>query len=201
LAKTAGVLVKQHHLSKEMIPSFSVPSSVSLPNATPIPSIPYSFPSFSTPRWVPIPTPLDELEMMQEPRVAPPQEAIEEKPKPSPKPTPQPQPALPPKPGIPVTPVVPEEVIEKPVVIEVPFIGEIPVPPQELLVTAGTTAAIAASVSVVAAMSATTVMNYLMKLSKPIIKFIMKRILKRKNKYTVNWARMQRSERLLHRRK
>ena len=203
--KTAGVLVNQHPSLRKMTPSFNVPTGMSLPDAVTIPNIPYSLPSLNAPRWVPIVTPLSNPEMMQEPKVAPPQETIEEKPKPKPepKPLPKPEPSPPPtpKPEETITPVAPEIVVEQPIIIEIPFIGEIPVPPAELLVTAGTTAAIAASVSVVVAMSATTVINYLMKLLKPIIKFIMKRILKRKNKYTVNWARMQRSERLLHRRK
>ena len=87
-----GALVKQHRSLRKMIPSFSVPSGVSLPNAVPIPNIPYSLPNFNTPRWVPIVTPLEKPAMMQEPKVAPPQEeVIEEKPATKPQSKPEPQ--------------------------------------------------------------------------------------------------------------
>ena len=201
--KTAGVLVNQHPSLRKMTPSFSVPTGMSLPDAVPIPNIPYRLPSLNAPRWVPIVTPLSDPEMMQEPKVAPPQETIEEKPKPKPKPLPKPElPPLPtPKPEEPIAPVAPEIVVEQPIIIEIPFIGEIPVPPKEMLVTAGTTAAVAASVSVVAALSATTLINNLRKGFKPLLKFVMKRILKRKNKYTTSWARQRRLERLQHQHK
>ena len=182
-----------------MTPSFSVPTGMSLPDAVPIPNIPYRLPSLNAPRWVPIVTPLSDPEMMQEPKVAPPQETIEEKPKPPPKPELPPLPTI--KPEEPIAPVAPEIVVEQPLIIEIPFIGEIPVPPKELLVTAGTTAAVAASVSVVAALSATTLVNNLMKVFKPLLKFVMKRVLKRNNKYTTSWARQRRLERLQHPRK
>ncbi len=194
-----------------MIPSFQVPTSVSLPNAMPIPNIPYRLPSFDVPRWTPIVPPLPEHQMMAPPSVAPQsEEATEEKPAPQ-KPEPQPPVFLPlpeiPKPAEvkPEPNVIPqqvvEEVVEEIVVIEIPFVGEIPVPSKEVLITAGSTAAVAASVSVVAALSATTIMDHLVKLFKPLLKFVMKRILKRKNKYTTTWARQRQSERLLHRRK
>lgn len=205
--KRAGALVSQHPSLRKMTPSFNVPTGMSLPDAVPIPNIPYSLPSLNAPRWVPIVTPLSDPEMMQEPKVAPPQETIEEKPKPKPKPLPKPElelepPPLPtPKPEEPITPIAPEIVVEQPIIIEIPFIGEIPVPSKELLVTAGSTAAVAASVSVVAALSATTLINYLMKAFKPLLKFVMKRILKRKNKYTTSWARQRRLERLQHQHK
>ena len=189
-----------------MIPSFNVPSGVSLPDAIPIPNIPYRLPSFDMPRWTPIVPPLTEQQMMTEPRVPPSQEEIiKEKPKPKPKPQPKPEQSLPSKPPPekeePQTLVIPEVIVEETIVIEIPFIGEIPIPPAELLVTAGTTAAIAASVSVVAALSATTLINYLMKAFAPALKFVMKRVLKRNNKYTVSWARQRQTERLQHRRK
>jgi len=201
--KTAGALVSQHPSLRKMTPSFNVPTGISLPDAVPIPNIPYRLPSLNAPRWVPIVSPLSDPEMMQEPKVAPPQETIEEKPKPRPKPLAKPE-SLPqpkPKPEETITPVTPEIIVEQPVIIEIPFIGEIPIPPAELLVTAGTTAAIAASVSVAAALSATTLINYLMKAFKPALKFVMKRMLKRNNKYTVSWARQRQLERLQHRRK
>ena len=203
MVKTAGVLVNQHPSLRKMTPSFNVPTGMSLPDAVPIPNIPYSLPNLNAPRWVPIVPPLSDPEMMQEPKVAPPQETIEEKPKPKPKPLAKPEspPQPKPKPEETITPVVPEIIAEQPVIIEIPFIGEIPVPPKELLVTAGSTAAVAASVSVVAALSATTLINYLMKAFKPLLKFVMKRILKRNNKYTTSWARQRRLERLQHQHK
>ena len=196
-----------------MIPSFRVPSGVSLPDAMPIPSVPYRFPPLGTPRWTPIVKPLPQHQMMEAPNVPQKEEEfIEEKPEPKPKPKPRPtapvkeQKPVAPKPVIDKQEQVEDEpaeitAVEIPLTIEVPFIGSVPVPPAELLVTAGTTAAVAASVSVVAALSATTLMNYLLKLFKPLIKFIMKRILKRKNKYTTSWARQRRLDRSLRPRK
>lgn len=192
-----------------MIPKFQVPTSVSLPDALPIPNIPYTLPSLEMPRWTPIVTPLPEQQRMEPPVVKPQDEVIEEKPRQERKPTVEPkqEPRTEPVIQPPVTeeapppePVVTVET-ETPLVIELPIIGEIPVPSKELLVNTGLTAAIAASVSVVAALSATTLINYLMKLFKPLMKFILKRILKRKNKYTISWARQRRSEKLLRQRK
>ena len=183
-----------------MIPSFQIPTSVSIPDALPIPNIPYQLPSYTMPRWTPIVPPLPEQQMLRAPRAAPIEEKVEEdKPEKKPAQSPVNLPASPPL-NLKV-PILEPEVIapapipvkaETPLIIEIPFVGEMLVPSKELLVTSGATAAIAASVSVVAALSATSLVNYLLKVFKPIIKFIMKKILKRNNKYTISWARQRR---------
>lgn len=199
MAKKAGVLARQHRSIKTMIPSFNIPTSVSLPNATSIPSIPYQLPSFDIPRWVPIVLPLDEPAMMQEPKVAPSEEEVKEEPKEEIKPPVASPPVIPipPLPPIiqeqPVIPQTPEVITEQPLSVELPFIGELPVPSTEVLITAGTTAAVAGSVSVVAAVGATASFNYLSKAFQSILKFVFKKILKRKNRHTVTWARRRRS--------
>lgn len=199
MALTAGALVKQHHFLK-MIPSFQIPTSVSIPDALPIPNIPYKLPSYSMPRWTPIVPPLPELQMLPVPRTAPIEEKVEEdKPEKKPAQSPVNPPASPPlnlkvpilEPEVIAPAPIPVEA-KTPLIIEIPFVGEMPVPSKELLVTSGATAAIAASVSVVAALSAKSLVNHLLKVFKPIIKFIMKKILKRNNKYTISWARQRR---------
>ena len=102
-----------------MIPRFQVPTSVSLPDALPIPNLPYTLPSLEAPRWTPIVTPLPEHPMMEPPVVPMPQEEfIEEEPRQeqetNPVPEPRPAPIPEPVPPAPVTEeiLVPETVVE-----------------------------------------------------------------------------------------
>ena len=184
-----------------MIPQISLPPNMGLPDATAIPSLPFSYPPFEMPRWTPIPPRVPEMAEPTVPNTSPVTASPTVKPKP--RPQPQVQPATSPpveQPELDTQESPPEEVINQTVVIELPVIGEIPVPTKELLITAGSTAAVAASVSVVAALSAGWLVKFLMKILNPIMKFVLKKILKKRNKFTESWARKRRAERL-HRRK
>ena len=169
-----------------------------LPESLPLPAVPFSYPSFETPRWTPIPPRLPEIPLPEAPYVEPRQEVLP--PKPVPRPMPQARPPAPqPLPPKPVPQVDTEEQVtveEGTVFIELPIIGEFPVPSKELIMTAGTTAAIAAAVSVIAALSASWLIKFLMKLFKPTIKFILKKVLKKRNKFTESWGRKRLAERL-----
>jgi len=187
-----------------MIPQISLPPNMGLPDSTALPSLPFSYPPFEAPRWTPIPPRVPVMADPTAPNVEPQTEAPV--PKPVPKPMPKPRPVQQPTP-IP-TPIPepeleekePAEVINETIIIELPYIGEIPVPSKELIVTAGSTAAVAASVSVVAALASGSLLKFLMKLFKPIMKFLLKKVLKKNNKFTESWARKRRAERL-HRHK
>ena len=181
-----------------MIPQISLPPNLGMPDSTALPSLPFSYPSFESPRWTPIPPRVPVMADPTAPNVEPQSEAPV--PKPVPKPMPKPRPVQQPLPKPKVETEEPAEVINETVVIELPFIGELPVPSKELVITAGSTAAIAATVSVVAALSATWLLKFLMKLLKPTIKFLLKKVLKKNNKFTESWARKRRAERL-HRHK
>ena len=183
-----------------MIPQISLPPNLGMPDSTALPSLPFSYPSFESPRWTPIPPRVPVMADPTAPNVEPQSEAPV--PKPVPKPMPKPRPVQQPLPTPEPEPKAeePVEVINETVIIELPFVGEIPVPSKELIVTAGSTAAVAASVSVVAALASGSLLKFLMKLFKPIMKFLLKKVLKKNNKFTESWARKRRAERL-HRHK
>lgn len=176
-----------------------MPARMALPDSIPIPNIPVKLPSFSLPRWTPVPVPLDEHPLMQEPKTSPKKEETKEEPKPKKLPVPEPQ--LPPLPAIPEYLLKPDPLIPpvienvKPIkkdvaIIEVPILGEIPLPTRDVLITVSSTAAVAATVSVAATMGGTALLKYLTTAFKPILKFLLKRILKRKQP---TWARQRRS--------
>ena len=183
-----------------MIPQISLPPNMGMPESTPLPALPFSYPSFETPRWTPIPPRVPEMARPTAPNTerAPAQPPV--KPKPRPKPKPAPEPVQEQEQELEIEEQPAEVTNEETVFIELPVIGQIPVPTKELIVTAGSTAAIAASVSVVAALAAGWLVKFLMKLFKPIIKFVLKKILKKRNKFTENWGRQRLAERL-HRHK
>jgi hypothetical protein len=164
-----------------------------IPIAPPLP-IPPSFeipkPALSTPApkvplWTPIPIYREDL--------------------PTPKPKPKEEPSKPPAKNIldsvdemitptptvpPFEPAVPEPTMDT---VEVPFTNfEIPVPPQEIMVTAVTTAGASAVVAVGATLAATRVFEQLVKLLKPIFKTILKKLAKLRGKAPApTWARQR----------
>ena len=179
-----------------MIPTINLPPNMGLPETAPLPDLPFSYPSFETPRWTPIPPRVPEMALPTAPNAerAPAQPPVKPMPRPQPKPLPAPGPVQEQELEIEEQPA--EVTNEETVFIELPVIGQIPVPTKELMVTAGSTAAIAASVSVVAALTAGWLVKFLMKLFKPTIKFVLKKVLKKRNKFTENWGRKRLAERL-----
>jgi hypothetical protein len=72
---------------------------------------------------------------------------------------------------------------------------EMPLPSTEVMVTAATTASIAAVVSVTGTLAAKTVFDYLLKLIKPTLKIAVNKLAKARGKPTTTWARQRRQER------
>ena len=83
---------------------------------------------------------------------------------------------------------LPKEITE----ITIPFTDvQIPVPKQEILVTAGTTAA----VSVVATLTATAVFKRTVQVLKPLIQQVVKRVQKGRGKEVPSWSRQRLAQR------
>ena len=72
---------------------------------------------------------------------------------------------------------------------------EMPLPSTEVMVTATTTASIAAVVSVTGTLAAKTVFDYLLKLIKPTLKIVVNKLAKARGKPTTSWARQRLQER------
>ena len=66
---------------------------------------------------------------------------------------------------------------------------------EEVMVTATTTASIAAVVSVTGTLAAKTVFDYLLKLIKPTLKIAVNKLAKARGKPTTSWARQRLQER------
>ena len=156
-----------------------------IPIAPPLP-IPPSFeipkPALSTPApkvplWTPIPiykedlpTPKSKPEFQEEPSDPPAKSILH-----SVDEMITPTPIMPP-----LEPVIPEPTMDT---IEVPFTNfEVPVPPQEIMVTAVTTAGASAVVAVGATLAATRLFEQLVKLLKPLFKTALKKLAKLRGK-------------------
>ena len=167
-----------------------LPPVVPLAPTVAIPKPALSQPAPLVPKWEPIPIYQEDL------------------PTPDAKPKPREEPApRPPTPDkdildsvnemITPTPIVPpfEPPVPEPTMdtIEVPFTNfEVPVPPQEIMVTAVTTAGASAVVAVGATLAATRLFEQLVKLFKPIFKTALKKLAKlRRKKPPLTWARQR----------
>ena len=169
-----------------------LPPVAPLPPTVAIPGPALSQPAPLVPRWQPIPVYQEDLPT---PKPKPREETA-----PTPPPTPDkdildsvnemitPSPAVPP-----FTPPVPEPTMDT---VEIPFTNfEVPVPPQEIMVTAVTTAGASAVVAVGATLAATRLFEQLVKLFKPIFKTALKKLAKmRRKKPPLTWARARLKE-------
>ena len=72
---------------------------------------------------------------------------------------------------------------------------EMPLPSPEVMVTAATTASIAAVVSVTGTLAAKGVFDYLLKLIKPALKTVVNKLAKARGKPTTSWSRQRLQER------
>ena len=80
--------------------------------------------------------------------------------------------------------------------VEVPLLGEVPLPREEIVVTAVATAGTAAVASVGATLVATRLFEQVMKLAKPVMKTIVKKIAQaRKKPLPLTWSRQRLVER------
>ena len=156
-----------------------------------IPGPALSQPAPLVPKWEPIPVYIEDIPT-PEPKPEPPRE------EPAPKPPPPvknildsvnemitPTPIIPP-----FEPALPESTMET---IDVPFTNlQVPVPPQEIMITAVTTAGTAAVVSVGATLAATKLFKQLVSLLKPVFKTALKKLAKARGKRPpLSWARQR----------
>jgi hypothetical protein len=172
---------------------------IPLPSAFQIPGPTLDMPLVNTPRWTPIPPRIRDIPGPGVPQTEPKPEPTEE---PVSKPPPvQPAPQIPPTitPELPPLPVVPpekEEAVDNVIIIPLTEV-EIPLPSNEVMITTSVTATVAAVASVGAALIGKTFFDYLLKLIKPLLKIILKKLSKARGKPQQTWAR----QRLEHRHK
>lgn len=164
---------------------------VPLPNAFQLPQPTLDIPLVNPPRWVPIPSRLEEHPEPNVPNTEPSEEVIEEPVRSQPV-VPTPVQQAPPVPS-PQLPEIETELPPSPAnLITIPVIEiDIPLPSNEIMITATTTATIAAVASVGGALVAKTFFDYLLRLIKPLLKIILKKIQKTRGKSTTTWARQR----------
>lgn len=183
-----------------------MPQPIALPEASTIPSMPLAPPVFSAPKW-PIPPMMPpSVNDVDTPAVAP-QEPIQEQ-LPNSKPeskndvdsqdpsTTESTQTLPESTDLESTDIPNnvdqdfQEYVDQVTTIEIPFINkELPVPKQEIIVTAVSTATVAATASVAGTMAAKGLFEQLIRLTKPLVKTILKKVFKNNKRFTQTWAR------------
>lgn len=180
---------------------------IPLPNAFQLPAPTLDVPLVNPPRWVLVPQRLkdypepvapqtesskktEEEEKPAERKVDPP---LKEKPPKLPQPPPvtfHPLPALPEQ-KLDTVLNGPTEVTEENS-ITIPLIEvEIPLPSNEIMITASTTATVAAVASVGGALVAKTVFDNVLQLIKPVLKIVVNKLQKVRGKETTTWARQR----------
>ena len=171
---------------------------IPLPNAFQLPAPTLDLPLVDTPRWVPIPPRIKDIAEPGIPQTPLPAEPVEQEQSNPPQLEPAPSPPVPPtEPALlPELPEVPTEVEPEGNAITVPIIEvELPLPSNEVMIVTATTATVAAVASVGGALVAKTFFDYLLKLIKPLLKIILKKIQKLRGKQTTTWARQRQLER------
>lgn len=162
-----------------------------LPNAFQIPTPTLDIPLVNPPRWVPIPSRLNELAEPTAPQTEPKEEPVEETPVRQAPPTLS-TPVQPVEPFIPLPDVNTEEKPEIDNSITIPIIEvELPLPSNEIMITTSVTATVAAVASVGGALMAKTIFDYLVRLIKPLLKTIINKLQKARGKETTTWARQR----------
>ena len=179
---------------------------IPLPNAFQLPAPTLDVPLVNTPRWVLVPQRLKDYPEPVAPQTEssktteeeePAEEKVDPPPKEPPPKLPQPPPVIfHPLPALPeqqldtVLPG-PTEVTEENS-ITIPLIEvEIPLPSNEIMITASTTATVAAVASVGGALVAKTVFDYVLQLIKPLLKIVVNKLQKVRGKETTTWARQR----------
>lgn len=187
-----------------------IPPVTPIPNAVKFPTIDVALPSFQTPKWEPVPIYREDIKDLDTKNINSKTETKTEV-----KPTKgtnknkekeevtEPTPEV--KEKLPVDAAQPPEVpktaqdleIESTVRrVEVPLLGEVPLPREEIVVTAVATAGTAAVASVGATLLATRLFEQVMKIAKPVMKTIVKKIAQaRKKPLPLTWSRQRLVER------
>jgi hypothetical protein len=168
-----------------------LPAPIPVPPPFLVPDADLALPSFRPPAWEPVPIYRDDVPALNPKPAAEEGKEGEEEQKEEPvqgsdsAPMPElPTAELPPLPDLPTMDT-----------IELPGGFEVPVPPQEILVTAVTTAGTAAVVSVGATMAATNLFKRIVNIAKPAIKAVLKKVAKlRGKKPPLTWARQRQLE-------
>ena len=186
-----------------------IPPIVPIAPTVQIPGPSLSMPAPQAPLWEPVPIYRDDIPGLDPEPTPEPEPESESESEPPPPPTEKevldavgdmitPTPVVPPWELPVMDPVEPESTMET---IEVPFTDlEVPVPPQEIMVTAVTTAGAAAVVSVGATMAAGKLFDQIVKIAKPLFKFILKKLAKMRGKDPgPTWARARLLESRRHR--
>ena len=164
-----------------------------------IPGPALGMPAPQVPLWEPVPIYKEDIPALN-PKPEPTEPEIKEEPETPPTPPVEnildavdemitPTPIVPPwEPVVPLEDEILEPVMET---IEVPFTDiEVPVPPQEIMITAVTTAGAASVVSVGATMAAGKIFQQIIRITKPIIKAALKKLAKIRGKDPgPTWAR------------
>ncbi len=173
---------------------------IPLPSAFQIPGPTLDMPLVNTPRWTPIPPRIRDIPGPTVPQTEPEPEPTEEQESKPPSVEPAvPTPELPTFTlELPPQPQVPEDKEQAGNAVTIPLIEvEVPLPSNEVMITTSVTATVAAVASVGAALVGKTFFDYLLKLIKPLLKIILKKLSKARGKPQPTWAR----QRLEHRHK
>ena len=187
-----------------------IPPVTPIPNAVKFPTIDVALPSFKTPKWEPVPIYREDIKDLDTKKintktntkteVRPTKPANNNKEKEEVKKPTQPAPEQPSvdaakPPELPKTAqdLEIESTVRR---VEVPLLGEVPLPREEIVVTAVATAGTAAVASVGATLLATRLFEQVMKIAKPVMKTIVKKIAQaRKKPLPLTWSRQRLVER------
>ena len=182
------------------MPSINFPPPIRLPPPIIAPHDPIDLPTFNIPEWEPIPIYRDQVPGIEnvdesdneDENTEDTKEETETKPEQVPV-----KPATVELPPIPLPPS-PEEVIPETEMVNevtIPIINmDVPLPKTEIVVIAVTTAGVAAIASVGGTMIANQVFRQLVKVFKPLIKTILKKLMKTRGKVLPSWARERRAQ-------
>jgi len=187
-----------------------IPPVTPIPNAVKFPTIDVALPSFQTPKWQPVPIYREDIKDLDTSRIKSKTETkTEVKPTKGTNKTNEKEDVTEStsevEEKLPMdaakTPEIPKTAqdleIESTVRrVEVPLLGEIPLPREEIVVTAVATAGTAAVASVGATLLATRLFEQVMKIAKPVMKTIVKKIAQaRKKPLPLTWSRQRLVER------
>ena len=167
-----------------------LPPPVSLPPALDIPRQPLALPQFEPPKWEPIPIYRDQIPSLNTNTSKDNQEEEEQEGEAQAEPKPETKPEAVPPPPLPAIPEMAQ--VNR---ITIPIIEmEVPLPKPEIVSIAVTTAGVAAVASVGGTLAATSMFKQLMKILKPVMKTIVKKLMKVRGKQLPSWSRQRQSQ-------
>ena len=176
-----------------------VPAPIPLPPPFVVPDSELALPSFRVPAWEPVPIYRETIPALN-PKPAPEEEEEEEAEVEEGQTEGEPRSnAEIATPDVQVPELPPMPIQDALNTIELPGGIEVPLPPQEVLITAVTTAGAASVVSVGATMAAGNLFKRIVSITKPVIKTVLKKLAKFTGKKPpLTWARQRQLESHLH---